>query len=420
MTTTSFFRAVWTLVAVGGAWLAWELAGALPRQPAGPALVAVRRGPLVLQRTVRGELRAQRSAPLYAPRLPGVIRITRLAAPGTFQKAGSVVVEFDADAPRARMEEKKLDLDRVDSLIDKEKADQAIAENQAQVDLLAARFAVRRAELDAKRNELLPPSDAAKNVARLDEARRSLERVEQDQKANREHALGRLAILQERRNKSMTELDQERKELAQTRLTAPFDGMVRLAPGAGSAYLRVGDEVNGGAEVADVLDLAQMEVVAPLRPGEAAPLKAGQLAEVRLDALSGTPLPAQVTTVGATPPPNESGLPFQMRLDLDLSPLLHSGGGAPDASGLERLVRPGMLGDVEVFVDTFPDTLIAPAAALSPKDGGWVARVKTGDRLVERKVAVLSTDGILTAIRDGLKQGELVAIGGADSGKETP
>ncbi len=428
MGINGFFRAIWAVVLAGGVWLAWEAAGTLPKGTAGPAMAQVRREPVVLKRIARGELRAERTAAMYAPRLPGVIKIAKMARPGAFLRAHDLVVEFDAADQRTRLEEKKLDIGRVEELIQKEKADEAISDNQDEVDLLAARFAVRRAELDAKRNELLPPSEAQKNVARLEEARRSLARLEEDQKARREHAKERLEILEERKRKSVTEMEQERREIEQTRLTAPFDGLVRVAPGApgfgggtpGAAYLREGDEVGGGAEVAEVLDLTQLQVVAPVRVSEAAYLKAGQEAEVRLDALPETALEAQVTSVGEAEAGSgrraDPGQRLEMRLDLDMTPLLDrvaqsgAGGEAEAAARLGELVRPGMLANVDVYIDTFPEAVVAPAAAVVKRGGVWLARVVSGGRLAERKLTVLGSDGILTAVGSGLKPGEMVLI----------
>jgi hypothetical protein len=54
------------------------------------------------------------------------------------------------------------------------------------VALLTARFAVRRAELDASANELIAAIEAQKNVLSLDEAKRALEQIEHDTKSRAE------------------------------------------------------------------------------------------------------------------------------------------------------------------------------------------------------------------------------------------
>ena len=59
----------------------------------------------------------------------------------------------------------------------------AIRNNQDQVDLLTARFGVRRSELEVKRNELLSSIDAKKNELSLEEAKRRLQQLESDIKS---------------------------------------------------------------------------------------------------------------------------------------------------------------------------------------------------------------------------------------------
>ena len=63
-------------------------------------------------------------------------------------------------------------MEQIDEQIKKAKADLAIRDNQDQVDLLKARFAVRRAELEVKRNPILSAIDAKKNLLNLEEARK--------------------------------------------------------------------------------------------------------------------------------------------------------------------------------------------------------------------------------------------------------
>ena len=55
-------------------------------------------------------------------------------------------------------------MEQIDEQIKKAQADLAMRNNQDQVELLKARYSVRRAELEVQRNELLSEIDAKKNV----------------------------------------------------------------------------------------------------------------------------------------------------------------------------------------------------------------------------------------------------------------
>ena len=121
--------------------------------------------------------------------------------------------------------------------------------------MLRARYAVRRAELEVKRNELLSAIDAKKNVLNLEEAKRRLKQLESDIKSRQEQAQAEMAVLKEKRNKANLELNRERQRLAQVKLLSPMSGLVAIRqnrqggfffPGMQIPDIREGDQVQPG------------------------------------------------------------------------------------------------------------------------------------------------------------------------------
>ena len=147
------------------------------------ATTKVRKGDVVVRAFARGELRAVRSATLIAPNLFGTVQVTQMASLGALAKEKDLIVEFDDSEVNSRIEEKQLELDQIDEQIKKAQADLAIRNNQDQVELLRARYSVRRAELEVKRNELLPAIDQRKNLLNLEESKRRLKQLESDIKS---------------------------------------------------------------------------------------------------------------------------------------------------------------------------------------------------------------------------------------------
>src|SRR6266481_290122 len=139
----------------------------MPKAQQEIATTRVRRGDVIVRSYARGELRATRSVTLTAPNLFGTVQVTRLAPLGSFAHEKDLIVEFDDSEVVTRVEEKQLELDQTDEQIKKAEADLAVRNNQDQVDLLTAKFGVRRAELEVKRNELLSAIDAKKNLLSL-------------------------------------------------------------------------------------------------------------------------------------------------------------------------------------------------------------------------------------------------------------
>src|SRR5205814_4045732 len=114
---------------------------------------------VVIRAYSRGELRAVRSVTVIAPNLYSAVQVTRLAPMGALANEKDLIVEFDDSERRAALEEDLLAVEQVDEQIKKAKADLAIQDQQDQVDLLKARFGVRRAELEVKRNPILSRSE---------------------------------------------------------------------------------------------------------------------------------------------------------------------------------------------------------------------------------------------------------------------
>ena len=253
------------------------------------ATTKVQKGDVIVRAYSRGELRAVRSA--HADRAESVrhragdqARAARLARQG--EGPDRRVRRFRA--PRA-LEETLLEVEQIDEQIKKAQADLAIRDNQDQVELLQARYAVRRAELEVKRNELISEIDAKKNTLNLEEpqarsaAARKRYQVAPGAGPGR---AGRAAA--EAQNKSMIEMAPREAAHRQVEAAVAHDrpgcDQARIAAGFfifGQQVpdIREGDTLQPGMPVADVLDLSELEVVAKVGELDRANLQEGQ--EVR-------------------------------------------------------------------------------------------------------------------------------------------
>lgn len=331
------------LAVLGGASYAGYIAfQSLPKEEATIATAKVRKGDVIVKSFARGELRAVRSATLTAPNLFGTVQVTRLAPLGAFAREKDLACEFDDSEVQSRIEEKQLELDQIDEQIKKAQADLAIRNNQDQVELLQARYSVRRAELEVKRNELISAIDAQKNKLTLEEARRRLKQLESDIKSRQEQAQAELAVLREKRNKGNLEMARERSRLMQVKLLAPISGLVAVRqnrtgfmfPGAQVPDIREGDQIQPGIPVADILDLSEMEIVAKVGELDRANLKEGQEAEMTLDALPEKKLKATIKTLSGTATANafsfDPAKKFDVIFNIDMKELLGALGAKPD------------------------------------------------------------------------------------------
>ena len=337
------FRLLMLLFVLGAAWGAYMVVKQLPERQQQVPTAKVLRGDVVIRAYSRGELRAVRSATLTAPNLFGTVQVTKIAPLGSLAHDKDLIVEFDDSERRASLEETQLEVDQIDEQIKKAQADLSISDSQDQVNLLKARFGVRRAELEVQRNELLAAIDASKNLLNLEEAKRRLQQLESDVKSRHEQALAQLAVLREQRNKSMIDVQREKMRIAQTKLLSPMTGLVAVRQNRGQGFffpgmqlpdIREGDTLQPGMPVADVLDLSEFEVVARVGELDRANLHEGQDVIIQLDAVPDKHFHGKIKSMSGSASANifsgDPGKKFDVVFSIDMPQLLSTLGAKPE------------------------------------------------------------------------------------------
>lgn len=337
------FRLILVAVLLGGGYGVYRLFQGMPGRQTSVPTTKVRRGDVVVRSFTRGELRTVRTATLAAPNLFGNVQVTRLASLGALSREKDLIVEFDDSEVLSRLESKQLELEQVDEQIKKAQADLAIRNNQDQVDLLIARYSVRRAELEVKRNEILAEIDRKKNNLNLDEARKRLTQLESDIKSKQEQALAELNVLRERRNRNLLDINREKSRLSQVKLLSPMSGLVAIKQnrsrfsgmfGTQVPDIREGDQVQPGIPVADVLDLSELEVVARVGELDRANLTEGQDVLIRLDALADKVFNGKIKSMSGTASANvfssDPGKKFDVVFSIDMRQLMSTLGAKPE------------------------------------------------------------------------------------------
>jgi hypothetical protein len=287
------FRLLGLAILVGLGYGGYRFFQQLPERQQQIATARVQRSDVVIRAFSRGELHAVRSATLLAPNLFGTVQITRLAPVGSLAHEKDLVIEYDDSERQAALEEARLGVQQVDEQIKQVKASQAIQASQDALALLAARYAIRTAELNVQENPILDAIDAKKNILTLDEAKRALTQLEIDAKSRQDQFASQLAVYQEQRNRSLLTVTQELGRIAQTKSLAPMTGLVAIRQNRAGNFnfgqqmpdVREGDTLQPGMPVADVLDLSEVEVWAKVGELDRANLTEGQDALLQLDAI---------------------------------------------------------------------------------------------------------------------------------------
>ena len=369
-------------------------------------------GNLALNVHATGELRAGRTMTLITPPVGGMLRIVSMVPTGVAVKAGDVVMEFDPADQQYALEQARTDLAEAEQEIVKMKADREVQLAQDEVDLMTARFDVRRAELDAQGNEFISPIDAQKNQLTLEEARRRLAQLETDAASRKVTSAASLQVVEEKRNKAQMAMQRAQQTIDSLELKAPIDGYVAVKENrdaSGGMFFfgmvlpeyREGDSVWPGRPVVDIIESGRMELRAKVDESDRGNLAEGQEAEVFVDALPGETF---TTRVGA------------------LANLASRGGFFEPTATVSRLfdvtfhfetpdprLKAGSSARVFIKGRQLEGALHVPRQAVFEKNGKNHVFVRTGSGFEEQEVKIVQRTESRVAL-EGLADGTEIAM----------
>lgn len=334
---------------------AGSFSGSGPPSLSGPPLV-VTRGALEERLLLTGELEADQSEELVAPRTEGWgVAIRWLAEDGALVRQGDKVVELDNTAVLETISDLELAVIQTGTELASQQATSAVAVEDKRFEVSTQRIALAKARLDADVSpELVSRRDHQKFQLAVHTATTALASAEDElraaqQGARLEEEVKRIALAKARRK-----LDSAREEVAALTLAAPRDGVVLVGthPWEGRK-LQVGDTVWPGLTVAKLPDLGSMVVKAVQSDVDDGRVRPGMAARCLVDAWPERPLAAEVLTVSpvAREPEHQSQRRF-FSVVLRLA-----------AHDLHDL-RPGLSVQADVLVARHEGELLVPRAAL--------------------------------------------------------
>lgn len=195
-----------------------------------------------------------------------------------------------------------------------------------------------------------------------------------------------------------------RFELAQARLSecviaAPFAGTIT------KVFVRKGDmalmKASSASPLLAMADLGSLVVRCAVPEAHASEVAPGMKAQVRLDALPGKTLTAEVARVfpQLDPRMRTRTIELEVRDAVDLAP--------------------GMFGRVRLIVESIPDAVTVPVqAVIVTPAGAKVAFVATDGKAAQRQVQTGIEEGGRVQILSGLKPGEQVIVSGQEKLKD--
>jgi hypothetical protein len=363
----------------------------------------VLRGDVSLAVTARGDLQGGNPDVLTAPLTGGGdMHLTLLKNAGEPVKAGDIVMQFDTTEQDFKLREAEADVAEAEQHILQAAAQREAEEEEDRYALAKARSDIQLAELEVRKNPILPAITARQNTLALDAARDHLAQLEHNlsnRKANNEASL---AIQEAGRGKAESQAKTARQNIEAMTLRAHRDGYVSVRQNTNGNLLffgmtlplfQLGDSVRPGMAVAEIPDLKNWELSAKIGELDRGHLAAGEKVDIKIIAVPDKSFTGHVKEIGGT-----TGQPWNRHFDCKI---------AIDNPTPE--LRPGMSATIVVTTEELHNVLWLPAQALFESDGRTFVYVRSGKSFAPKDISLVRRNESKVVIQ-GLTEGQEVAL----------
>jgi multidrug efflux pump subunit AcrA (membrane-fusion protein) len=367
------------------------------------ATVTLKKAPFPVTQVEGGEIRASSGEQISSPRIGGRLKIVYLYPEGQQVDIGQLVLAFDpAEFEREMLDrEGRLEQARAEMVRAQAEMAQTTADVKRQIEQRQAAYELAR--LNAERAKFGSPVDLRKAEIETEKAFRALAQARSDSEAQE-------VVKRVDQSKYQFEIDEQdrrytraKREYESTSIFAVRPGIVVYRriwkPGTDSeSKVAVGDQVHGGQALMDIPDLSAMQVLCLVGEVDLKRMEVGQPATVRMEAFPGPVWHGKVARLApmATPQPGAPSVHvFEVVIDIDER---------------DDRLKPGMSAEVEVTVQTLPEALSVPLAAVFPAPRGHVVYRRDGSGFRAVPV-VLGHRNLTDAVVDsGLTEGDVIAL----------
>lgn len=352
---------------------------------------------------VHGIVEAVESHAIAAPRLSGqglnTLIITRLIKNGSAVHKGDVLVEFDRQAQLKNVLDKEAEYKGLIAQIEKMKADQAAARAADETELKKAEDALKTAELEVKKNEIVSRIDAEKNLENLEEAKATYQQLTQTFDLKRQAAQADLRILEIQRDRSLMVMKWSQSNTEKMLVHASMDGVAVINSmwKAGTmSDVQEGDEVRAGFPFMQVVNPGRMQVRARVNQADIEDLREGQSVHIGLDAYPELEFSGKIESIAAVA--QTSAFSAKARTLVVLFSI----------NGTDAKLMPDLSAAVDIDLDRQPNVLVAPRDAVIADNGRHFVVVKNGSSYDKREVQVGAVNDVEQVILSGVEKGAVL------------
>ncbi len=375
-----------------------------------PRVVKVSKGPFDIKIHATGQLQSAASFYVGCPSVERVWRytISFMAPEGKPVGEGDPILTFDSREILQRLQLKQAELDTGM----KELARIRLQERQTQEDFVLQTEEAKVNTAKARQKVDVPENFMAENdflklkmdfeLAQLQEklADSRVENQDSGMKTRIHVQASKVATLKD-------EVDRLDRDIKKMNCTAPKPGLVVYTPDWDGKKKAVGDTCWMGENILELPDLSRMQMKAVILESQSGRVKAGQKADVRLDANPDRAFKGTVVSLGRifrVKSDSQPAIVFDAVIDLSESD--------------PQLMRPGMAAGVDITISSKEDALQVAEAALVYQEGGIAVRRKGrfSETLVPVTIGARSA-GVVEVLSGLNEKDEVVIRTGAREGE---
>ena len=350
-----------------------------------------------------GTTQATRSFIVSAPQLEGAqlnnLNITAIVPAGATVKQDQILVQFDPQSQVKDFLDKQKAYTDLVSQVDQKKAEGELAKGKDDTALAQAENALKKAQLEVQRNEIVSRIDAEKNQEALEEAQATLAQIKKTYDLKRAAATAAVRILEIQRDRAQEAMRYAQSNSDKMTIRSPMNGVAVLNTiwlGSRMGTVQKGDSVQPGLPFMQVVDPSQMEVRAMVSQSDLDRVHPGQAATVRFDAYPGMTLPAILTEVS---PLGEQG---------KFSDKIRTFSALFSIQGNDPRLLPDLSAALDILQQSSDSSLVVPRNAIARESSGDFLWVKTPTGYDKRAVKLGPISDTEVVILSGVSSGDII------------
>jgi HlyD family secretion protein len=374
--------------------------------PTAPA----RKGVFSVLVSCRGELTASRFVQLIAPLDVPDLQIVWLAPAGSSVKPGMPVIRFDPSRLRQDLKEKSAAFRQAQATLDQAVAQAHITADQDKLDLATARYQMERARLEASKQAIVSAMEGQKSVVDLGLAQEKVKLQQATTEFHKSSNQAKIASSRRLRDEAKAEVDRTERRLSLMEIKSPLNGIINYLPNTSQGWMnaqpfKVGDHASAGLAIAEIPDMATLEMESKVDEVDRGRIKVGDAVMVHVDAFPEKVLTAKLDSI--SPLTEQSFTEWPPTRSFKAYARIQT----PDPR-----MRPGMNAGADIVETKIPDAVSIPAKGLFTLRGKPVVYLKSSDgyKPTEVRVRARNTDEVAV---DGITAGAFVALAEPEQAK---